>query len=163
MLDVLSREDPELRVAVGTAERLPLASEAFDFLFCVDVIHHVSDARAFFDEAARVLKESGTLCIVTDSEAIIRRRVPLATYFPETVEADLARYPRVATLRELAARSGFGSWRETELAFEREISSADAYASKAFSVLYLIPEAAVEGGVKRLEQDLKRGPLRAKG
>jgi ubiquinone/menaquinone biosynthesis C-methylase UbiE len=33
----------------------------------VDVVHHITDRRKAFSEAARVLRPSGRLCIVTDS------------------------------------------------------------------------------------------------
>jgi hypothetical protein len=36
---------------------------------------------------------------VTDSEAVIRRRIPLIRYFPETAEVDLLLYPTVAPIR----------------------------------------------------------------
>ncbi len=78
----------------------------FDLVFSVDVIHHVSDKAAFYREAARVLQPGGHACTVTDSEEIIRRREVLSGYFPETVEVELARYPRLADLEGWMAEAG---------------------------------------------------------
>jgi ubiquinone/menaquinone biosynthesis C-methylase UbiE len=91
MLDVARGRDPVLSTVVGSAERLPFAPESFDLVFCVDVVHHLADLSAFFSEAFRVLTPRSALLIATDSEQIIRTRFPLAEYFPETVDADLAR------------------------------------------------------------------------
>ena len=55
------------------AEELPLDANGFDLVFCVDVIHHVTNRAAFLSEAFRVLCGGGKLCVVTDSEDIILR------------------------------------------------------------------------------------------
>jgi SAM-dependent methyltransferase len=43
----------------GDATRLPLASGAFDTVFMLGGVHHVSDRRALFAEIARILKPDG--------------------------------------------------------------------------------------------------------
>jgi ubiquinone/menaquinone biosynthesis C-methylase UbiE len=152
-----------VQAMAGTAEQLPVPTGVFDLVFCVDVAHHLVDPAAFFSEAFRVLKPAGDICVVTDSEEMIRRRFPLAEYFPETVDADLARYPTIARLRELAEGAGFRAWRQTEVTTRRQLVSADAYEAKAFSVLHLISPAGFDVGIARLRADLKRGPLVAIG
>ncbi|HEY6725067.1 MAG TPA: class I SAM-dependent methyltransferase [Polyangiaceae bacterium] len=160
MLDIARSRYPDLNVEVGAAEQLPLAAGSVDFVFCVDVIHHVTDRQAFFAEARRVLCASGTLCIVTDSEDIIRSRVPLSSYFPETVEVELQRYPAIAELRGLASSAGFRTWRESRVVTEGVLSSAEAYEAKACSALHLISASAFDAGLRRLKADLARQPLR---
>ena len=54
----------------------------------------------------RLLRPGGRVCTVTDSEEIIRRREILSGYFPETVEVELARYPRIAHLESWMAAAG---------------------------------------------------------
>ncbi|HEY8943758.1 MAG TPA: class I SAM-dependent methyltransferase, partial [Polyangiaceae bacterium] len=144
-----------VRPIAGTAEHLPLPSGMFDFVFCVDVAHHLVDPA----EAFRVLKPAGEICVVTDSEEMIRNRFPLAEYFPETVHADLARYPAIGHLRELADLAGFRVWRQTETTTRRLLSSVEAYEAKAFSVLHLISSSSFDVGLARLRADLTRGPL----
>ena len=163
MRDLLQRACSEVDVVAGTGEQLPVLDDSFDLVFCVDVMHHLLDPAAFYREAFRVLKAAGVVCVVTDSEDIIRARFPLAEYFPETVEADLERYPTVEHLHALASAAGFGAWRETRVTGQTLLVSPEAYEAKSFSVLHLISEASFEAGLSRLREDLKRGPLRAIG
>ncbi|HEX4513974.1 MAG TPA: class I SAM-dependent methyltransferase [Polyangiaceae bacterium] len=142
-----------------SAERMEFPPTTFDFVYSVDVIHHIRDRGAAFGEIARVLREDGRVCTVTDSESVIRRRL-LSHYFPETIDVELARYPRIETLRDEMARAGFVDLREDEVAFEHDIHDARAVRDKVFSSLKLIDETAFHVGLARLEDDLKRGPLR---
>ena len=84
MRDQLREAGGAIEVIEGIGEKLPLPDGDFDLVFCVDVVHHLSDLGAFFREAQRVLREGGQLCVVTDSEEVIRKRLPLSAYFPET-------------------------------------------------------------------------------
>lgn len=159
MRSLLQAAGSDVHAVAASAEQLPLPSESFDLVFCVDVAHHLADPAAFFAEAFRVLRAAGDVCVVTDSEDIIRSRFPLAEYFPETVAADLERYPSVGRLRSQAEAAGFVGWRESEVRTEGLLSSAAGYEAKAFSVLHLIPSASFETGLARLRADLARGPL----
>jgi ubiquinone/menaquinone biosynthesis C-methylase UbiE len=143
----------------GKAEGLDSPPDFFDLVFSVDVIHHLDDRLAYFREAYRVLKAGGKGCTVTDSEWIIRHRQPLAVYFPETVEIELGRYPRMAELRDLMERVGFGEITESTVEFAYPLTDIQAYRDKAFSSLLFIPEAAFQRGIKRMEQDLRAGPI----
>ena len=57
---------------VGDAENLPFADESFDIVVATFLIVHLKDPRRFFDEAYRVLKNSG-LFLVTN---INQRKAP---------------------------------------------------------------------------------------
>jgi ubiquinone/menaquinone biosynthesis C-methylase UbiE len=61
MLETARRDNPgrHLSFIQGDATRLPLASAAFDSVFMLGGIHHVSDRRALFAEVARILKPGG--------------------------------------------------------------------------------------------------------
>jgi SAM-dependent methyltransferase len=145
---------------LGRAERLGFAAEEFGLVFSVDVIHHVSDKAAFFREAARVLQPGGRACTVTDSEEIIRRREVLSGYFPETVEVELTRYPRLSDLEGWMVEAGLVSLGAVLVEEPFEITDAQPYRDKAFSSLHLISEEAWRAGLERLEQALARGPIR---
>ena len=145
---------------LGRAERIGLADGVFDLVFSVDVIHHVSDKAAFFREAARVLQPGGRACTVTDSEEIIRRREVLSGYFPETVEVELTRYPRLTDLEGWMVEAGLVSLGAVLVEEPFEITDAQPYRDKAFSSLHLISEEAWRAGLERLEQALARGPIR---
>lgn len=143
----------------GRAEALDFDPDSFDLIFSVDVIHHVGDRMAFFRGAAQALRPCGRICTVTDSEDIIRRREPLARYFPETVEVELRRYPDIAVLQTEMAQAGFTDIHESRVEFSYSLSTLEPYRDRVFSSLLLIPDDACARGIERMEGDLARGPI----
>ena len=148
-------------IQLGDAQRLSYKSLAFDLVFSVDVIHHVERHLAYYREAHRVLKFGGKLCSVTDSAWIIRHRQPLATYFPETVEAELRRYPSIAHLQVLMKQVGYERIFAEMVELKFELSDIRPYQDKAFSALHLIPDSAHQRGIERMAHDLRSGPIPA--
>jgi ubiquinone/menaquinone biosynthesis C-methylase UbiE len=144
----------------GSAERLGFGGATLDLVFSVDVIHHVTNRASFYHEAARILCAGGWICTVTDSADIIRKREILSGYFPETVEKELARYPRIAQLEAWMAAAGLTAFEAVVAEAPCEITDAQPYRDKAYSSLHLISEEAWCAGVARLERDLARGPVR---
>jgi ubiquinone/menaquinone biosynthesis C-methylase UbiE len=159
MLDRASTRTDTVDLRTGRAERLDLDPDWFDLVFTVDVIHHVQDVRAYYEQAWRVLVPQGKVCTATDSEEVIRRRQPLSTYFPETVERELARYPRIAELREAMAEVGFDEIVAHTVECSHPLRDIQAYRDKAFSALHLISEEAFRRGIERMERDLQSGPI----
>jgi len=143
----------------GRGERIDLDPASFDLLFSVDVIHHVADHAAYYREAYRVLAPGGRICTATDSAWIIRHRQPLSTYFPETVPPELARYPRIATLRAHMAAAGFDDLEERTVEYTYLLHDVGAYRARTFSALHLISEEAFQRGLARMEHDLAEGPI----
>jgi ubiquinone/menaquinone biosynthesis C-methylase UbiE len=144
---------------LGRAEDISYPPDFFDLVFSVDVIHHVEDRPACFQEAYRVLASGGKVCTVTDSEWVIRHRQPLAVYFPETVEPELERYPQISELRVLMERVGFGRVTEEAVEFTYQLTDIQAYRDRTFSALHLIPEDVFRRGLERLERDLCANPI----
>jgi ubiquinone/menaquinone biosynthesis C-methylase UbiE len=160
MLDQARARSPTISFVQSNAEELDLPGNTFDLVFSVDVIHHVVDRLAYIREALRVLKPGGKLCTVTDSEWVIRHRQPLSTYFPKTVQPELARYPRIAKLRALMTDTkGFDEIADHTVEWTYDLADAQACREKAFSALHLIPERVFQNGLARMERDLKRGPI----
>jgi ubiquinone/menaquinone biosynthesis C-methylase UbiE len=156
-----ARSQPECATwLLGRAEHLPFGSDRFDLVFSVDAIHHVIDRGAYFQEAARTLRPGGRVCTVTDSANIIRRREVLSGYFPETVEIELARYPRIDQLEAWMAEAGLVELDTLTVEEPYELTSAQAFRDKAYSALHLIAEEAWQAGLARLERDLSQGPIR---
>lgn len=158
LAQALARES-SVRFGPGQAELLPFGDGFFDLIYSVDVIHHVQDKPAGYREMFRALKPGGRISTVTDSEDIIRRREPLASYFPETVEVELRRYPPVADLRAWMTAAGFTHISEVVVETRRELQDIRPYREKAFSSLHLISEEAFRQGIARMEADLRSGPL----
>ena len=155
-----AREQSErIRFTLGRADRLTFRQGSFDLVFSVDVIHHLSNQLEHFREVYRVLEAKGRVCTVTDSEWIIGHRQPLAVYFPETVQADLGRYPPLPSLRKGMEQAGFGEISQTMVEYFSQLTDARAYRDKAFSCLQLIGKEAFQRGIDRMEQDLYAGPI----
>jgi ubiquinone/menaquinone biosynthesis C-methylase UbiE len=144
---------------VGRAEQLEFSTGFFDLVFSVDVIHHLEDIALYFQDACLVLRPGGRICTVTDSESIIRHREPLSVYFPESVDVDLARYPRLSELRDLMRDAGFTELSEHTVEFPYEARDAQAYRDRAFSSLHLIGEQDWRRGLERMDRDLRSGPI----
>jgi SAM-dependent methyltransferase len=66
---------PETGAVCADALQLPFVSEAFDFVFCRDLLHHVDwDRKGVVAEAMRVLKRGGCLVIVeSDGRTLLNR------------------------------------------------------------------------------------------
>jgi demethylmenaquinone methyltransferase/2-methoxy-6-polyprenyl-1,4-benzoquinol methylase len=64
MLAVAARAVPEVRLALGAAEALPVADGSVDFLSMGYALRHVSDLGQTFREYLRVLRPGGTACVL---------------------------------------------------------------------------------------------------
>ncbi len=158
MLAFARRRCPGVALTECPAERLALPDGAQDFVYSVDAIHHFASTRAFFREAARVLAPGGRIASVTHSAALLRVGAVLSRYFPETIEANIARYPPPGQLRDEMASAGFAEIEESVVEFA-VVTDGSVYANKADSTLHLISDEAYERGMARLNDDLAKGPV----
>lgn len=147
-----------LHVCQGRGETLPLADAMFDFVYSVDVIHHVVNREDFYSEAARVLRPGGWLCTATDSEWTIRNRGVLSNYFPDTITVDLQRYSSIPQIQAWMTQVGFQEIYEERIEWPYSSKNIDSYRNKAFSCLHLITEEAFALGLARLKVDFVRNP-----
>ncbi len=160
MLAVGRARSKAVRFRQGNAEELRFRPGSFDVVFSVDVIHHLKDIAAYFASAWRVLAAGGTICTVTDSRAILRRRL-LSTYFPATIEPELERYPTIPAIKRAMRGAGFGSISTEVVEHPYQLIDVQGYRDKAYLSLHLISQDAFEHGIKRMERDLKKGLIEA--
>lgn len=160
MLAFARQRCPGVALRECPAERLAATDGAFDFVYSVDAIHHFASTREFFREAARVLAPGARIATVTHSAELLRAGAVLSRYFPETIEANIARYPPLSQLKDEMASAKFAEIDDQVVTFEAEITDAEMYASKANSTLHLISDEAFERGMARLRRDLAEGPIR---
>jgi len=161
MLRQACAQGPEVNWKCAPAENTGLTDTRFDFVFNVDAIHHFQDRSRAFDEIICLLSETGAVCVATDSEEIIRNRQPLSIYWPETIELELARYPRIDTLATELKEAGFVSVRHEEVSVTLWLKDSSPYRAKVFSALRLLAKETFESGLRRLEADLAKGPVRS--
>ncbi len=149
-----------IEIIGGNSENLPFKDDFFDLLFSKDVIHHMNCHLDYFREVARVLKSNSMLCTVTDSAEIIKNRKPLTKYWPASADVDLMRFPTVESLLVQMTQIGFAALEVHEISESYLISDSRPYRDKAFSCLHLIPEEEFQIGLRTLESDLQKGPVR---
>lgn len=159
MLRQASTQEAEIIWKCATAENPGLTGIQFDFIFNVDAIHHFQDRTRVFSEIDRLLSEKGTVCIATDSEEIIRNRKPLSTYWPETIDLELARYPPIDTLDIELRAAGLHNLRPEEVSTTGRLRDLSPYRAKAFSALRLLSEDTYERGLRRLEAEFAKSPI----
>ena len=159
MLDIARTRCEDAEFQSGNAdEQFPYPDDFADMLYCVDVIHHLTDLTTFFGESFRVLKSSGMLVIVTDSEEDIRGR-SLSECFPEVLNVELARYPRIKELMHIASNVGFKRPRCEETSGHIEIDEEliSKLDNKCSSALRLISDEAHRAGMERARRGRLEG------
>ncbi|MBC7321251.1 methyltransferase domain-containing protein [bacterium] len=159
MLSTAKKRESSVNFEVQDATKLDFPDEFFDFVFSVNVIHHIKDHQRYYREVYRVLKYGGVIVTVTDSEWILRNRRPLTLYFPETLDVDLKRYPPIEKLKGIMEEVGFHNIKEEMTEYYYYLTDISAYREKSFSSLNLISEDAFRKGIERMEEDLKKGPI----
>lgn len=75
MLEQLRARGSDVATLHNAAECLELPDSSFDFVYSVDVVHHLEDRSAAFAEVTRVLRPGALVATVTDSEQVIRNRL----------------------------------------------------------------------------------------
>ena len=130
-----------------------------------DVIHHVRDIRAMFAEMFRVLKLGGKVCIATQSHHQIENR-PIVAFFPGTAAVDKDRYPDIPDIIAHAEEHNLKFKRNVVLFENEEIELGQEYMElvqkKGYSMLHLLSDNEYAQGLKRLEGELRRGPIRSR-
>jgi ubiquinone/menaquinone biosynthesis C-methylase UbiE len=159
MINQAKKRDNGVTFSEGSAENLKFAGGFFDFVFSVDVIHHVGDRVKYFSQAYRVLRPGGLLGTLTDSEETIRKRVPLTFYFPDTVEPELKRYPDLEEIKQYSREVGFQVEGEEVVETPYALDNIESYRRKTFSCLKLISEESFSLGIERMSRDLEAGPI----
>lgn len=93
------------RIEVGNAEALPFDDETFDALVIEQVLEHLVHPRRAFEEARRVLRSGGILCIGVP-DAARYKETPFFDYYWLLLREHIQHFD-VRHLSLLAARAGF--------------------------------------------------------
>ena len=101
MREIAIQKNPKALIKKGNHEYIPFPDNEFDFVYMTDVIHHVPDMNKMFSELCRVIKQSGLLCIVTESHNQIKNRF-YNKYFPSLKSVELKRYPSILDIINLS-------------------------------------------------------------
>lgn len=161
MLRQAAEHPEELELSQGHAEDLDFPEQSFDLVMSVDVIHYVREPGRYFERAFAALKPGGYLVTVTDSDWVIRNRIPLARYFPAAVDVEFGRYHPIPALAGDLALAGFGELYERVIESAYTLHEATRFRDKSYSCLHLISDADFTAGITALEADLLSEPIQA--
>jgi ubiquinone/menaquinone biosynthesis C-methylase UbiE len=153
MLEEAKKKGSTVKFDIGDCEgAFPYQSGSMNLAFCVDVIHHVVSLDNFFSEANRILTNESFLIIVTDSEENMRKR-SLTKFFPETLQIELDRYPKINELNNHAEKNGFKMFTQTLAEGEIELSSyLPKLEAKCSSSIRLMKEEDFNRGIERVRK-----------
>jgi SAM-dependent methyltransferase len=131
----------------------------FDLVYMVDVIHHIKDIETMFRNISRVLKHNGAAAIFSDSHEHIRNRLT-TKYFPETLAAELKRYPDTDDIKEALSKNGFREISDGNIQLGEVPDYGDRLieiaSKKGYSMFGLIPEEAIKAGIERIKADMQK-------
>lgn len=165
MREKATAKNPNITFVKGNHESIPFEDNYFDFVYMTDVIHHVPDVGMMFAEIGRVLKNGGSLCIVTESHEQIDNRF-YVKYFPSTAIVDKGRYPDIDEIigkaqgKPLVHIKNIIKGEGAEIAVTPDF--VELVRSKGFSMFHLIPDDEYNTGLKQLEAEVVSGNLNCK-
>ncbi|RJP67058.1 MAG: SAM-dependent methyltransferase [Ignavibacteriales bacterium] len=91
----------------GDAISIPVKDSSFDFVYCVNAIHHFSSTLLFINEANRILKKNGILAIIGFDPHDEDNEWYVYEYFENIFKNDLSRYPSWNSLKTMSKNLGF--------------------------------------------------------
>jgi ubiquinone/menaquinone biosynthesis C-methylase UbiE len=162
---MLSQAAPRLGAAnllAAHANALPFKAESFDFIYCVNAIHHFDDPRQFVIDAVPLLKPDGWIAIVGMDPRTIRKRY-YYEYFEGALALDLSRYPSFGQIVDWAAEAKLDDVeltiveRSTSTFVGRSILSDPFLEKTSNSLLALLSDEDYENGLRRIKAAADKG------
>lgn len=164
MLDKADKKSENIHFMQGDAVTLEgIQDESFDVVYMVDVIHHIRDIASMFRNIFRVLRKEGMVFVFTDTHEKIRNERLTSKYFPETINVELERYQPTDEIIAIMKECGFKNARLERLKSKEQFEIGEylikAAEVKGFSMFHLISDDAIERGIQRIREDMKKGPI----
>lgn len=100
MLRISLSNKSNLNLVNANAVQIPFKDNFFDFIFCVNAIHHFPDKEKFISECNRTLT-SGAAIAVFGVDPHIDKDWYVYDYFDSVYENDLKRFPSLELLQKL--------------------------------------------------------------
>ncbi len=106
MLEKAHQRSACLHLIHAHAEQVPLASQTFDLIYCVNALHHFLRPREFVHEAYRLLCPGGVLAVVGMDPHGHYDDWYIYHYFEGAYQTDIERFPAWEILSEWMAAAG---------------------------------------------------------
>ncbi|MBX3036650.1 MAG: class I SAM-dependent methyltransferase [Anaerolineales bacterium] len=161
MLTQAKGQAAPLKLIRGSATNLPLKQEAFDFIYCVDEIHHFGNHQAFIQEAYRLLKTNGVFAVIGhDPHDENSSNWYIYNYFDTVYDTDLRRYPSGASVLKMMKAEGFKNTSAEIVEHIQNIHVGEAVLKDPFlkhnatSQLALLSEKQYQDGIEKIKQTI---------
>ncbi|MHA1906765.1 MAG: class I SAM-dependent methyltransferase [Candidatus Thorarchaeota archaeon] len=141
------------------ADSVPFPDASFDFVFMTEVVHHLPDVPSAINEMFRILDETGTVCIVTQSHPQIASRMT-SRFFPATIPIDQARYPSIPELEKHILDAGFSRFNPQSYTFAPVRLGAEYLQTverRGYSMLHKISDEEYKLGLSELRKTMTSG------
>jgi ubiquinone/menaquinone biosynthesis C-methylase UbiE len=156
MLEQAHHRRGKLDLVCGDAGDLPISSNVFDLIYCVNAIHHFDDKEGSIRQATSCLRPGGVLCIIGIDPHNERNTYYVYEYFKETLPTDLKRFPSSGQIAAWMSAAGLQHISVTKVdhihdSFEGEAVFDDPFLEKnAISQLTLLSDEAYQNGLERM-------------
>jgi len=163
MLVRAKSKSPHIKLIRANAEYLPFPDQSFDAIYCIQVLHHISDRHKFTSEIFRTLKQGGRFVLQTCSHEQLLSFC-FYHYFAHAREIDLKRFPSINSIFDLLSSVGFKdicsySCRIDDAVDDRPSSYLERSVRDGCSSFAFLSREEVEEGCKKISQDLKSGKV----
>jgi ubiquinone/menaquinone biosynthesis C-methylase UbiE len=166
MLQQARAKDGASHLVQGTASMLPLCSQSFDLVFCVNAIHHFDRPRDFVREARRLIRPGGALAVTGMNPHAGRDRWYVYDYFPRTAEIDRRRYPSAGSIVDWMDSAEFdhAEWRIPHRIVHRlmgeKIFTDPALQKHGTSQLALLTDEEYAAGIDRIKRAIAQAEIK---
>lgn len=159
MLQKAREKSKHVPLVQAPADLLPFTDNTFQFVFMTEVIHHLPNPDLSISDIFRVLGNSGSVCIVTQSHKQIDGRMT-SRFFPASASVDKERYPDIDVIGEFLEHAGFSKIDPKEHMF-KPTKLGEEYLhiveNRGYSMLHKISREDYEQGVRDLKNAFASG------
>jgi SAM-dependent methyltransferase len=172
MLNLAKQKSSTIPWFVGNVESLPFPDCYFSGVLCVLAIHHFGNLQRVFNEASRIMQQSGRFVVFT-ATAEQMERYWLNHYFPEMMQKSIAQMPAKEKIISTLQLAGFQSINLEPYEIKSSLEDLFLYSGKNKPQMYLDPQirrnsssfaaladpVEVEKGCASLSKDIRLGKI----
>lgn len=107
MLKQAKSEEHKYFLVQGNINLLPFRNNTFDFVYCINAIHHLDRPIKFIQDCKNILVSGGILAIVCMNPHSGTDKWFVYDYFKGTYQMDLSRYPAPEEIKDWLKTAGF--------------------------------------------------------
>ncbi len=150
-----------LLLCQGTAENIPLRPNSFDFIYCVNALHHFVNPKHFIQQTERMLKPEGTLAIIGMNPKDPRNNWYLYDFFEGALARDLARFPEWFQVKQWLEEANFKNIQLQDIDYIHDPKTTDNVLEDPFlqknacSQLALLSKKEYQKGLQQLQKHIK--------